>query len=139
MLSRTIYLSRLIGLFMLILSIEDMMHKTATVEIVTTVVNNPSLMFTYGILTLLAGLATVLAHNVWTGGAASVVVTLIGWALLIKGAVVIFIAQSGITGLLETTRYAEYYDVYAAIPLLLGLYLTYVGFSAHHSKRHKTS
>ena len=42
-------------------------------------------------LTLVAGLAIVLAHNVWRGGAMAVVVTVLGWLLLLKGAALVVI------------------------------------------------
>jgi hypothetical protein len=35
-----------------------------------------------GIITLAAGLAMVLAHNIWSGGALVVVITLVGWMAL---------------------------------------------------------
>ena len=42
-------------------------------------------MFVLSIIIVAAGLAMVLAHNIWSGGAQAVVVTLVGWLTLIKG------------------------------------------------------
>jgi hypothetical protein len=43
-----------------------------------------------GAITLAAGLAMVLAHNIWSGGALVVVVTVVGWITLIKSLLFLF-------------------------------------------------
>ena len=82
--SRTIFLSRLIGLYCIVIALSMMTRRQATVETVTALLQNPSMMLVVGIITLAAGLAVVLAHNIWSGGALVVVVTLVGWITLIK-------------------------------------------------------
>jgi hypothetical protein len=59
-------------------------RRQATLESVTAVLRDPSMMFVLGAITLVAGLAMVLAHNIWSGGALVVIVTLVGWITLIK-------------------------------------------------------
>jgi hypothetical protein len=41
-----------------------------------------------------AGLAIVIGHNVWSGGALLVIVTLLGWIILIRGVVLLFLSPS---------------------------------------------
>jgi len=82
--SRTIFLSRLIGLYCIVIALSMMTRRQATVETVTALLQNSSMMLIVGIITLAAGLAVVLAHNIWSGGALVVVVTLVGWITLIK-------------------------------------------------------
>jgi hypothetical protein len=41
-------------------------------------ISAPALLFVLGMVTLLAGLAVVLAHNVWTGGLTPVLVSVVG-------------------------------------------------------------
>jgi hypothetical protein len=134
----TIFLSRLIGLFTLIVAMAEVMHKTAMVSIAAELVNIPALLFILGMRTLLAGLAMVLAHNVWTGGATPVVVTVVGWVLLIRGIVLVAISPSRAIGVLDALHFADLYYLYVAIPLVLGLYLTFVGFSANRPKQRAT-
>ena len=50
---------------------------------VTALVHNPPLLLIVGMIGLIAGLAIVLGHNVWYGGMLPVVVTLVGWLILI--------------------------------------------------------
>ena len=49
------------------------------------------MMLILGVITLAAGLAMVLAHNIWSGGALVVVVTLVGWMALIKSLSFLFL------------------------------------------------
>ena len=97
--SRTILLSRLIGLYCIVIALSMMTRRQATVETVTALLQNPSMMLIVGIITLAAGLAMVLAHNVWSGGALAVVVTLVGWITLIKGLLFLFLPPEMEAGL----------------------------------------
>lgn len=126
----TIFLSRLIGLFALIASVAEIIHKTAMIETAAELAEAPPLLFIAGTFMLLGGLAMVLSHNVWTGGAATVIVTIIGWLLLIRGIVFVFISPGGAAAIFEALHFARFYYFYVAIPMVLGLYLTYAGFTA---------
>jgi amino acid permease len=72
----------------------------------------------------------VLCHNIWSGGALPVVVTLFGWIILIRGVLILFLSPNAMVGLFEMFRFEEFFYVYVAIPLFLGLYLTYAGFKS---------
>src|ERR1700687_2465627 len=79
---RTIYLGRLIGFYCVLMALAMLSHKQATVETMTALVHGAPLLFFASIVALVAGLAIVLAHNVWSGGALPVVVTFVGWISL---------------------------------------------------------
>jgi uncharacterized membrane protein YfcA len=68
MLPRTLFLSKLIGLYCILIALSMMTRRQATVETVTVLLQNPSMTLILGIITLAAGLAMVLAHNIWSGG-----------------------------------------------------------------------
>ena len=61
----------------------------------------------------MAGLAMVLTHNVWSGGALAIVVTLIGWLLLIRSAVSMFLPTRMIKKLVNAIRFEKYYPIFA--------------------------
>jgi vacuolar-type H+-ATPase subunit I/STV1 len=126
---RTIFLSRLIGLYCILIALSMMTRRQATVETVTVLLQNPSMTLILGVITLAAGLAMVLAHNIWSGGTLVVVVTILGWMALIKSLFFLFLPHETEAGLfLRQLHYRQLLYVYAAIPLLLGVYLTYSGF-----------
>ena len=128
---RTLFLSRLIGLYFILVALSMMTRKQATVETVTALVQNPSMMLIVGVITLAAGLAMVLAHNIWSGSALAVVVTLVGWMALIKSLFFLFLPPEMETGLfLQQLHYQQFFYLYSAISLVLGVYLTYGGFKS---------
>src|SRR6202521_736398 len=133
--SRTIFLARLIGLFAVLLSLSELVHKQAMVETANALVRDRPLVLLLSMIGLLAGLAMVLAHNVWSGGALPVVVTLLGWILLIRGALLLFLPPQASSGLLDVFRFEQLFYFYVGSMLVLGLYLTYAGFKASSPSR----
>jgi hypothetical protein len=90
---------------------------------------DPLRLFIAALMGVTAGLAIVLAHNVWSGGALPIMVTLLGWASLIKGTLLLVLSTETesrvfIVGL----HYEHHPNLYAAFMLLLGAYMTYAGF-----------
>jgi hypothetical protein len=127
----TVYLARLIGLFIVLLIVALLSHGGAEVE--TAMADKP-LMFTYAIISLAMGLAMILGHNIWSGGALPVVVTLVGWLILAKGLLLLFLAPEALTGMFGRMQYREHLYLYVAPSLVLGLYLTWAGFTAPTSR-----
>ena len=127
----TIFLSRLIGLYCILVALSMITRRQATLESVTAILHNPSMIFIVGIITLAGGLAMVLAHNIWSGGALAVVVTLVGWIALIKGLFFLFLPSEVEAGFfLQQLHYQELFYFYGAVSLVLGVYLTYGGFTS---------
>ncbi len=128
---RTTYLGKLLGLYLIAVSLFMFAHAQATVEIMKAIIQDPPLLFIAGLLGVTAGLAIVLAHNVWSGGALPIIVTLFGWASLIKGVLLLTLSPEMesrvfIVGL----HYDQHPNLYASFALLFGAYLTYAGFSS---------
>jgi hypothetical protein len=128
--SRTVFLARLIGLFALVISLSEFVHKQAMVETANALVRDRPVLYLLSILGLLAGLAMVLAHNIWSGGALPVVVTVFGWILLVRGALLLFLSPEAVAGMIDFFKFEQLFYLYAGITLLFGLYLTYGGFQA---------
>src|SRR5215472_5491458 len=124
MFPRTVFLSRLIGLYCVFISLSMMMHKQATVTALNAIIRNPGALLMAGILGLAAGLAIVLAHNVWSGGIQPVLVTLFGWVALIKGSVLLFLPPEGTSGYFEAFHWEQHFYLYMAVTLVLGAVLT---------------
>jgi len=129
--SRTAFLSKLLGLYCILVALSMMTHKQLTVDTVTAILHNAPLLLFLGVITTLGGLAMILAHNVWSGGALPVVVTVLGWLTLIKGLLFLFLSPETESNLfLGGLHYAQYFYGYVCFSLLLGVYLTYGGFSS---------
>jgi len=123
----TIYLARLIGLSAVLLVATLFVRGTEL--IVGTVADGP-VMLVYAIFSLAAGLAIILGHNVWSGGTLPVIVTLVGWLIFAKGLVLMLVTPETLAPLLERMQQHYHYPVYLVPALIIGLYLTYAGFTA---------
>jgi hypothetical protein len=127
----TVFLARLIGLFTVLVVAAVLMRGSAVAE---AAVADGAVMFAYAIISLAVGLAMILGHNVWSGGPLPVVVTLVGWLILAKGLLLLFLTPEALTRILERMQYGEHFYLYVAPALLIGLYLTWAGFAAPISR-----
>ena len=123
----TVFLARYIGLFTVLLVAGLLVRGSATVE--AALADGP-VVLVYAIISLAAGLAIVLGHNVWSGGALPVVVSVVGWLMLAKGLVLLFVSFGVWKQLFDTMHYGEHSYLYLLPALAIGLYLTFAGFTA---------
>lgn len=130
MLPLTIFLGKLIGLYCIIAALAMMAHKQAAVATVKALIGNPPLLLFVEVVTLVAGLAMVIGHNIWSGGALPVVITLVGWLTAIRGAVLLALPQDAMTRFFAALRYEELFYLYMGATLVLGLFMTYASFGA---------
>jgi hypothetical protein len=127
---RTIFLSKLLGLYCIILAPAMLVNGTVIMQDVTELAHNAPIMFIVGVFTLFAGLAMVLVHNYWRGRALTIVVTLIGWLTLLKAVLILFIPLYVETLLpLALLQSNHFFYVRFVVTLLLGVYLSYSGFA----------
>lgn len=124
----TIFLSRLIGLFAAIFAVCLYVNPSA----VSAMASDQGLLIAFGVVTLPAGLAMVLAHNVWSGGALAIVVTLVGWLILLKG-IFLLALPATVPGLIATFGMEQHIQIFLIVPLALGLFLATAGFRTRSS------
>ncbi|HEY1867495.1 MAG TPA: hypothetical protein VGG70_04305 [Candidatus Cybelea sp.] len=82
--SRTAFLSKLVGLYVVIIAFAVLVNKPMMVATVTGLFQDPAVVVLSGVIALGIGLAIVLGHNVWSS-APAIIVTIIGWLSLSKG------------------------------------------------------
>ncbi len=129
--ARTVFLSKLIGIYCILISLPMFAQKQAMVTMVMALVHDGPVLFVFGLTLLAAGVAMILSHNVWSGGALPVIVTLVGWATLIKGLLFLFLPPPAAAGVaVWGPAYSQLFYLDAALALILGIYLTYGGFKA---------
>jgi hypothetical protein len=125
----THFLAQLLGLYCGIVAVAMFVRKREMIEIVLSLIQDRPLLFIVEIFGLIAGLAMVLGHTVWSKGFLALIVTLIGWITLIRSIVLLFLPLEAIDRLVKTIRYEQNYYVFAGIALVLGAYLTFAGFA----------
>ena len=126
----TIFLAKLLGLYCIIVAVAMMTRKQSAIATVNALIRNPPLLLLAEVLGLAAGLALVLGHNIWSGGALPIAVTLLGWVMAIQGAALLALSSDATMRLFNALRYEDRFYFYMGATLLLGLYLTIAGFRA---------
>jgi len=127
---QTIYLGRLLGLFTVITVVWLAIDKQATISMLPILLGNRPVMMVLAFISLAAGLAIVLAHNIWSGGLLPVLVTLIGWLMVIRGVLFLFLSYQDLTSILAAMQFGALFYLYLLIPFAVGVCLTYLSFVA---------
>ena len=131
--ARTVFLARLFGLYCLIVAAAMLPQAEAFAPIVHAFVADAPLVLIAGVFTLFGGLALVLLHNYWSGGALTVIITLIGWLTLIKAVVLVVLPSSKLVALYSGVS-PTHILISGSLTLLLGIYLTVSGFRSQFDK-----
>jgi hypothetical protein len=132
---RTVFLARLIGIYCLLAVAMMLVQRDALVTTVSATLHQGPLLLLLGTLTVPAGLAMILAHNVWRGGALTVAVTMTGWLTLIKGLIFWLLPPAAASAFyFEQLHYAQLFYLDAALTFLIGAWLTYAGFRAGRTR-----
>jgi len=125
----TIFLAKFLGLYCIIVALAMMTRKQSAIATVKALIANPPLLLLVEVIGLAGGLAMILGHNIWSGGALPVIVTLVGWLMAIRGAGLLALSQDATTKLFEALQYERLFYFYMGGTLVLGLYLTFAGFT----------
>lgn len=124
----TIFLSRLLGLFLLLVAITLFWQQQTVVETIDMLINDRSMVLMFGMIALASGLAIVISHNIWTGGVVPVVVTILGWLFLIRGVLLLALPPAEVSNLYGLVQFGRFFDFYVIVVLVIGAFLTYGGF-----------
>jgi hypothetical protein len=124
----TKFLAKLLGLWLLLVAVGIMLNRQSTIDALNAFFSDEALMWITGVFTMLLGLAIVLTHNRWSGGAVAVIVTFYGWAALIKGLLFVWLPLPMQTGFYQALHFEQFSFGYGLVALALGGYLLYGGF-----------
>jgi hypothetical protein len=128
-LQASIFLARLLGPLLLLPGIGLLTNQRAFRTMAGEVIGSVTLVYLFGLMDVAAGLAIVLVHNVWVANW-RVIITLLGWLLLIRGAGRVLIPET-LMGYAKTMlRGQNVYLVSGIVLSLLGLVLCYFGYIA---------
>ncbi len=124
----SIFLAKVIGPVLMLVALSLAVNRD-NIDLLFDTYRSSAAVFITGVVELFLGMAMVVGHNVWTLDF-RVVLTLIGWMLVLRGAGRTFF-PSRIPSMLSRFRKAQA----AFVPLLIvvfliGAYLAYSGFTA---------
>jgi cytochrome bd-type quinol oxidase subunit 2 len=120
------FLAGLIGPTLVAMAVALFLNDSVIAAMIGQAAQDYVLIFASGLITLVAGLAIVRAHNVWKGWPA--IVTIIGWLLILGGlARLFFPSQLAMFAGGLTIRPAPVMMA-AVVVLLVGAFLTFKGY-----------
>lgn len=123
----TLFLAQLLGTLSVILALVSLVRRKLIVHVVTGFVTNRALAFFVGLIEVIAGLILVLKHSVWNG-TLETVISVLAWLILLEGLFYLSATRKMLRKLITWLDNKSGYYFFAALYLVLGLYLVYVGF-----------
>lgn len=123
----TLYLSQVLGLFLIIVGLAIMLRKRYYVPVVGEFIEDRFMRMVMGILELLGGLFLVLAHNDWSTLPAGII-SAIGWVLIIEGTAYLLVSDRMMSWMIRTFNVRMWYLMGGLLSVALGLYLALIGF-----------
>jgi len=126
----TVFLGKLLGLYLVAISIGMLANRRRTMATIDEMARSDPWMLFSGMVATTAGLAVVLGHQVWSGGALPVVVTIMGWAALLKGVMLLLVPGEQIAAAYKGIGFERFFHVWMVVVLALGLWITWLAFAA---------
>jgi hypothetical protein len=125
----SIFLARLIGPIFLISGASFLLNRRGLKAMATEVMGSMVLVYLFGLIDFVAGLAIVLTHNVWAANW-RILITLLGWLLLLRGVVRVLIPERIMSYGAKLLGNNCVYLVSGIVLGVLGLVLCYFGYVA---------
>lgn len=125
----SLFLAKLIGPVVIVIGAAMLINQVNMREMASDFLQHRGLIFLAGILTLLAGLAIVLTHNIWVAGW-PVIITILGWLSVIGGIFRIIFPDS-VKAIGEAMlQKPGLLTVAGVVQAVIGGWLCYVGYMA---------
>ena len=124
----SIFLAKLLGPILVLAAVAVSVNRKSLDAVAQEFLRGNALMLLLGFLDFTAGLAIVLTHNVWVADW-RVIITLLGWLLLIRGIVRTLIPDQVKPYGVKLMRNKNAVTGVLAVTLVLGLVLSYFGYA----------
>lgn len=122
----SIFLARVIGLVGVISTAAVLARYKESLAFEEKLVKNPANIYVSGFLIVILGVLLLVSHPAWTADW-RVVITILGWLVLLKGLMRIFFPEA-VRRLIQKKQSNRWFILGEFIMLLVGFYLLYYGF-----------
>jgi uncharacterized protein YjeT (DUF2065 family) len=123
----TIVLVQIIGVYMLVAGISGLLYPERMRAAMREFSKSRILPYFDGAFALVIGLLIVIFHTSWEGLPA-IIVSVVGWLAVLEGLVMFLAPDDTMKGFLKTFERPSVIRGFLVVALVVGLYLTYVGF-----------
>ncbi|OHB25466.1 MAG: hypothetical protein A2542_00560 [Parcubacteria group bacterium RIFOXYD2_FULL_52_8] len=122
-----LFLAQLFGVYLVIEGLVLLFRQAFVRREISALMHNEGLRLFAGFLILIMGLVLVLTHNVWEWSYEGVI-TLVSWIVVLKSCMYLFFDQKTLNRVTRWFDTKGWYRFAGIVALLLGLYLSSVGF-----------
>lgn len=124
----TIFLAKAWGLLLTIVSLSFLINPDGIKRVIHHMKDEANI-FIAGYVTLIIGILSVLAHNVWVGyGPVATIVTVFGWLTLVKGTLRILFPRTIARWIGYFEEHFEFLKLVVLVGLVFGVYLLFIVF-----------
>lgn len=123
----SIFYAQIMGLWLSLVGLAMIVHHARIKKTAMEAMSHPALVSFMGFIGLALGLVIVISHNIWVSEW-PVVVTIVGWIILIQGIWRIFWPES-FGKWMKDSMAKSGFTIWSWIWLIVGLYLIWVGFA----------
>lgn len=117
------WLASIFGPFMIILGLWMLLYCDQMVKVLSGIKNSPAIFYLNSVFNILIGFTILSQYDLW-GWNLLVLVTLLGWVMVIRGIMGLFVPQL----LMDILTRKDHCKVMGLIPVIWGVLLSYVGF-----------
>jgi len=118
------WLASIFGPFMAILGLWMLLYSSNLLKIWSGIKSSPSAVYFHGVINLLLGLVVLSLYDMWSFNP-EVLVTLLGWVMVIRGIFTLYMPQLVVRLTMENHDFVK---VMGLIPLVWGLALCWVAY-----------
>ena len=123
----TLHLAQLIGPIAVLLGISFLLKAKDYMAWFKHIDRAQPYLFLQGLVEAAVGLAIVLHHNLW-GSAPEIIISLLGWGMIFEGSLALLTSNKSIKRMVRNIITPDYFQVSSVFCLILGGYLTWVGY-----------
>lgn len=127
MTEQSLYLVQLLGAYLVLMGLLMGMRRRFFIAAVREFIASRPMRLFAPVLQLIAGLALILAHNVWTWGP-EVVVTIVGWLMALEALTYMVLPEKKVIAWFTFCNKSGLYFWGGLASILFGLWLINVGF-----------
>ena len=123
----SLLLAQVMGIYLVLEGLVVLTRKKFVLNIVNDISQHKAMMFVTGAMVTILGLLVVLNYNVWEASW-RVIPTVIGWAMVVKGALLFFVPNVMLGKAKKFAKNRNAAVLVGIVAVAVGAYLIYVGF-----------
>lgn len=126
----SIYLAKVLGAYMLIVGVAVLIKGKSLSKIIKELTHGQVIQYLGGLLCLIIGLLIVSVHNIWeTSPFYVLLITLIGWITVIKGAVHLLLPDKTVDKMIKFFDNRTWFVLWGVVSVIIGVYFLYAWYS----------